>query len=324
MTDGFYLPFTFVDEDIKGANHTYCLVYILGQRYAVDGELIPNNALFALHLGILESDVVNAWKHWEQKGLISRDGDKLTYAQTVAPAKKVRPLSTKTRYNSGEISEFLKKDSTLAMVYAEVEKLLSKTLSSSDMQTLFWIYDYLGLPAEVILLMVSNSVENKHSAMHYIEKVALTWSENGINSQEKAEAYLTQQESRRTYEFAIKKLLGITHREFTKSEQTAVDDWRKHNVKHELIELAYDININNTSKLSMKYMNGIINNWRQNNITDLEQAKQNVAPPKASKQAATKFTNFEQREYDFDNLEKLIQQRRQRRWSNESDENEIK
>lgn len=63
-------------------------------------------------------------------------------------------------------------------------------LSQQDMSLLFSFYDWLGLPMEVIELLLSYCTASGHTGMRYIEKVAIGWAEEGVNTVEKAAEYI--------------------------------------------------------------------------------------------------------------------------------------
>lgn len=58
------------------------------------------------------------------------------------------------------------------------------------METLLYLYDTAGLPAEVILMVIEYAVGAGKYHMRYIEKVALDWADRGIDTIDKAEQHL--------------------------------------------------------------------------------------------------------------------------------------
>ena len=65
------------------------------------------------------------------------------------------------------------------------------------METLLYLYDTAGLPAEVILMVIEYAVDGGKYHMRYIEKVALDWADRGIDTIDKAEQYLCRLDRRR-------------------------------------------------------------------------------------------------------------------------------
>jgi len=83
----------------------------------------------------------------------------------------------------------------------EVQRRLGKLLSTTDLKTLYMLYDYLALPAEVILLLVNwcvEEMERKYGEGHkprmpQIRKEACRWQEQGLNTPEAVERFLRKQ-----------------------------------------------------------------------------------------------------------------------------------
>ncbi len=320
MTDNVtVLPHDFIDKHLANSNHTEALVYIIGLRYSENGLLTPDNAAIAEILRVRESDVESAWQYWQHQGLITLADGQVTFLSHLPQAlpKTPRSHSGKSLYTPAEIARCLENSSDLRLLYDEAQHILGKSLSSVDMQSLYYMYDCLRLPPEVLLLLMGNAVQSERTNMRYIEKVAVTWSELGIDNLQKAEAYLAELEDKRTFEYKVKGILGISGRDFTKTERAAVEDWQTRiKPSKELIELAFDICVKNTGKLSIKYMNGVLENWHDKGVTTVEQAealqqKQPVSQPK-TKAKTTAFTNFDQREYDYDSMEKALLLRRKK------------
>ena len=60
------------------------------------------------------------------------------------------------------------------------------------METITYFYDTLHMSADLIEYLLETCVENGHKSMHYIQKVAFSWAESGIEtvSQAKEETML--------------------------------------------------------------------------------------------------------------------------------------
>ena len=78
----------------------------------------------------------------------------------------------------------------------EVQRRLGKILSTSDLKSLYTLYDYLALPAEVICLLVSWCVEEfqrkygpgRKPRMSQIQKEGFVWRRLGVDTAQAAEA----------------------------------------------------------------------------------------------------------------------------------------
>ena len=92
------------------------------------------------------------------------------------------------------------------------------------------IYDWievLNLPKEVILMMIQFYISKKgpNLSINYLDKVAIQWAKDGINTLQKAEEYIQASESCYKDTVAVLKYLGI-HRAPSKVELELYKKWR--------------------------------------------------------------------------------------------------
>ena len=62
------------------------------------------------------------------------------------------------------------------------EQYLGKTLSHTDVEAITYFYKDLGMSARLIEYLIESCVESGHKSIHYIQKVALSWADEGITS----------------------------------------------------------------------------------------------------------------------------------------------
>ena len=98
--------------------------------------------------------------------------------------------------------------STFPGLVNEVQRRLGKVLSTADLKSLYTLYDYLALPAEVICLLVSWCVEEferKYGAgqkprMSQVLKEGFVWKRLGVDTAQAADAHLKRKSLYRTRE----------------------------------------------------------------------------------------------------------------------------
>lgn len=268
----FKLPMDFVDNFILKTNPDFALIYICAHRMRMEG-IIPDSASICEMLSLKESTVKEGIKYWTDAGF------------DIFGSKKVPPTCEKCKYSPDEIFEFSQKDKDLELLYEEVEKILSKPLSTNDMQTIFWIYNDLGISSATIILMMNYAKSKDKCRMRYIEKTAMEWSEKGILEYKDAEKYIDEMEKAISYESRIKKLFGID-RNLISSEKETIAYWCNElkPSKDALIE-AYEICIERIGKFSAKYINAILVNKKESGSSS--RRGHAVPTPKS-----TKFNNF--------------------------------
>lgn len=280
----------FLENHLLKANHDYAMVYLCALKYTSSNESIPSAEKMAKMLGMKTSDVNDAVNYWVNEGF-----DIFKTKPDFSPNTADKSVCTPK-----EIASFVSKDRELAMLYDEAQRAMGKTLSTSDIQTIFWLYDNVGLPSGVIILVINYALKQGKARMRYIEKTALAWAEKGILTVTDATKYIKACEEYRSYENKIKRLLSID-RNLLPSEREIILKWQNEfKPSDDMIFRAYEICIERNNKFSMKYINGIIKNWAEKGFKTAEDVKKpkNSVNPKS-------FKNFTQRtDVDYKKIER--------------------
>lgn len=340
------LPMIFVEKYMPKAPPAYATIYIYAFSQCCKGNTVITNGDIASHLHVLESDILRAWSYWQSVGILNYDettGDleildlsNVSDVTKTAPTTITKSISTpsviiekRPTYSPEEISIYIDKSKDVKQLFASAQSHLGKLLSYNDMSTLFSFYDWLRLPMDVIEILLAYCTQNNHRSMNYIEKVAIDWAENGIITQQKAisRIKLYQQDYR-----DIMKALGQGDRAPTPVEETFLKKWLKeYNMSTQLIVLACEKTILGVGKPNFPYTDKIITSWHQKKVTTPEDIKRIEGEFAAAKKAKSvqnqplqqqsrtttplkknRFVNYEQREWDFDELEKLEREQNER------------
>ena len=156
----------------------------------------------------------------------------------------------------------------------EVQRRLGKILSTSDLKMLYTLYDFLALPAEVIMLLVSwcvEEMERKYGAgrkprMAQIRKEGFVWHRLGLDTAEAAEAHLRRQSALRTRTARLLPLLDIQGRPPVEAEQKYLISWVEMGFEDGAIRLAYERTVLKKQSLNWSYMNSILKSWHQKGL----------------------------------------------------------
>jgi len=95
------LPFAFIDSYLTGCAPVYPLIYIFSLRRLIGGEPVTIPEI-ARHFGLLETDVINAWRHFEAAGLVLVEGSGVDIDITFLPVEAsvesmgIQPVSSST------------------------------------------------------------------------------------------------------------------------------------------------------------------------------------------------------------------------------------
>ena len=206
----------------------------------------------------------------------------VTPASAAAPAAKtLSPPDELPSYSVRDITS--RNDATFKAVVTEAQQVLGHVLSGPDLIKLFGIYDYLGLPGEVILQLLHYCVQEakgRRPSMRYIEKEAFRWARLEILTWEQAENYIAEQARRREESAVLAESLGIRGRELSDTEAKYIRAWIAEGTPRELIALAYDRTVTNTGGLKWSYMNKILLNWKEKGLKTAAEVKEKDLPPR--------------------------------------------
>lgn len=332
----------FIDEYMSDANGEFVKIYLylLRQLNSVDTDFSLSE--IADKFEHTEKDVKRALCYWERMQLLHLDYDtdenligirlmdalsksgkeKASGAQTEtdllssATAQTDASISVeesvKKSYSADDIKQFTEQEAVMELVFI-TEQYLGRTLTATDLNAIFYFYDELKLSIELIEYLIEYCVSNRHTSIRYIEKVALAWAENGYRTVEQAKQANGQYNQ--TYS-AVMKAMGISGRSLVSAETAYIDKWKNEfGFSTELIQKACEKTIQAIHEPSFEYTDRILSNWKAGNISSLEDvAKADTDHQKRKKAAAAapktvaknKFNNFDQRSYDYDQLEKML------------------
>ena len=162
--------------------------------------------------------------------------DKLRQMELLGPAQPERepqPSQEPPTYQRQDVTECLEKDGIFRALTAEVERKLGKRLSTPDLSMLLGLYDYLGLPPDVIFLLVGHCAQRtarqygpgRRPTMRQIEKEGYAWARRGLDTQERAAAYLRQYAQRQERMPAYMRALQLGDRAPAPSEEKYLLTW---------------------------------------------------------------------------------------------------
>lgn len=309
------LPDIFVDDYMPEANPTVSIIYIYGLRMAEKFGTEKCAEKTAEGLNILLSDVIKAFKYWHSKNLVkyNEETHEVIYINNQYEKIKEEPkplivLGRRPAYSAKEIAHCIDNDENVRLLFKTAEKCLNKTLSSNDLNTIFGFYDWLRMPLEVIEILLEYCVSNNHKSMRYIEKVAIDWAEKGIITPELANEHI------KTYNSTYRKIMaafGQSGRNPVPLETEYMEKWlKKYKASPELIIYACEKTVLNIGKPNFSYADKILKSLTEQGITTpVEAAEAAKARTKKDENkkvpAKNRFVNYEQRNWDFDELERL-------------------
>ena len=239
-------------------------------------------------------------------------------AATVStPQPDTAPSRSASALTPARIKELKENEDVAQLIYI-CEQYLGKTLTPTDTRKILFFYDELKMSVDLIDFLIQYCVGRGHKSMRYIETVAMAWSKEGITTVEMAKDSTSRYG--RDY-FTILKAMGITNRNPVDSEIVMMDTWLKdYGFSMDMIQEACSRTIMQTGQPSFQYAHKILTGWfKKGALTpeavhalDVQHQKRSQDSSRSRTQApksSNRFNNFQQRNYDFKELEKQLLER---------------
>lgn len=323
----FAVPVEVVDKHIKLAGAVQLKVLLWMLRHSEGNYRIED---LAATLGQAVPDVNDALHYWVENGVliqISESEEKEKPEIETAKATKVSPVKVTdvseeegskqilppppAKPTAQDIVRRSEEIPELKFLFAQAQAQFKRMLSTSEQATLLWIFDYCGLPVEIILMILEYESYGKKLTLRNVEKTALRWAELEIDTIEKAEKILIEAKNTDKNWKEVSSLFGLDRRKPTKKEEEYLhlwyDEW---GFSRDMIQLAYEENLNQTAKLSLAYINGILKKWQANNIRTpkaVQMSKQAfVGNKKSTPQGTRKNETRTPASYDLETYDRML------------------
>lgn len=322
----FAVPCSVVDDHLKLAGSVQLKVLLWVLRHA--GEPFETQNISDA-LGIDRADVSDAMLYWQETGLIATEENRLTPASAkpekgenteqppapafqpeipAQPAKAEKPhhiLSRPQKPDSEFVAKRMTESTEIACLMQSAQEILGRLISGGDSATLLMIHDDFGLPSDVIIMLLQYAASIGKANMRYIEKAAMNWADEEINTHEKAEEKLRFLAENQKAWRTVEQIIGIPHRSPNSKEKAFAPVWvNEWNFTPEMIREAYDRTIDGAGKYQPGYMNSILERWHEAGITTTKQAAddqmERAAVRKSGKSKTGKEKSFQEKNLTFD------------------------
>jgi DnaD/phage-associated family protein len=284
----------------NGAPSEFIVAYLFGLMYSQSCETL-DLSVFGTRLNMREDEVIEAFEYWQKKGLVH-----IQNGETV----------------SLEFGEFDKQQTQDDDLYTESEfnqKLQqifgARQLNGEDYKKIYDYTDVFLLPKEVVLAMANYCVttKGKSVSVSYLDKVAKSWAEDEINTEQKALDYIEERKVAASGVIKVLKQLGLSNRKPTKDESALFEKWTSEWGFTLSAILTACAHTTAAREPSMKYLDSILARLKQaGNMTsrkiseskrasedinkDIQElmhiiGEKNMSPNAAHKQLLAKWTN---------------------------------
>ncbi len=303
----FVVPSILVDQHIKLAGAVQLKVILWVLRHA--GESFSTDTI-AQALSMHEADVKDCMQYWTETGIICLHEQMITPAAISEPVlvqkettvavpsaetessspdaktekesnNRKRALSRPEKPDMKYLTQRMNEDESIAFLMRSADEIFGRMTSNSDKETLLMIHEYDGLPVDVLIMLLQYALSVGKCNMRYIEKMAITWSDEDITTLQAAENKIKQLNLGRDAAKHIQRLFGLSDRSPSEKEKTLADLWiNQWQLPDELIREAYEICINNNGKYVPQYIGTTLESWYSAGVTNVSQIKREEEPDK--------------------------------------------
>lgn len=291
----FPVPSTVVDKYIKLSSAVQLKVLLVCMRNSsspIDSDEI------AKILDISVSEVDDAILYWSECGILNTE----TPAAKTAEVKEeiVSQLQKPTRE---DVAKRGNEDPKIRFLLREAQMKFGRNLKTNEASTFVWLCDDLGIDVSVLLLLIEYAVSENKKNISFIEKTAIKWKDNGVETLIDAENEIKKAAQNKLAVSVVWKAFGIDARKPSDKEQEYCNTWvNEWGISSELLLRAYNICIDNNAKVSFPYINKILEGWRKKGyktVADIVEGEKTA--PKQTKQGKNNFAA-----YDLDAFEKML------------------
>ena len=244
-----------------------------------------------------------------------------------AEAANTSAVITRPVYTAEQIA-CIKEYPEVVLLLEQIEQALQRLLKPNDIQLILYLYEGLGFSTQLILYLYEYCISINKAHIHYVERVAINWHRDKINTIEQAKAATKQYKQYNREYGIIAKALGF-QRSLAEPESEFVKKWLSLGFPTEVILDAFKRTILQIQTPSFPYANKILEGWHNAGIHTMEEMKainDTVSKPSAEKlkplqtfgssyvssgyqRSKNRFTSFEQHNYskeDMDLIERAL------------------
>jgi len=186
------------------------------------------------------------------------------------PVQKHVAPGERPNYTETDVTAAMRTDRDFRSICAEIERTMGRTLNTEEQKIILGFIRYLGLPGDVICVLVCYCKErnrqrgnSRSPSLRTIEKEAYAWADRGITTTEDAAAFIQNQNQRNSQLGQLKQQLQIYNRNLTPGEEKFANQWLEMGFDKEAIAMAYDRTCVNAGGFKWSYMNKILTRWHE-------------------------------------------------------------
>lgn len=213
----------------------------------------------------------------------ARAASALTYWESAGLLEKNRSITTEFSdgYRDEDLWEMKAADAAkairdegLAALIEECAKLLERpALSSVEIKQIVELRDQYALSDEYIVTLLTDLCSRSDASVRALCRVAVKYYNNGIETADQLNAYITERDEKTDADITVKSALGL-HRKLTKTESGRANKWVKDfGYGREIILTAYDLAPHDNERGTWTVMDNMLTLWHENHLRTEEECR---------------------------------------------------
>lgn len=208
--------------------------------------------------------------------------EKATERSATKPEKIVETAPAVPTYTAKEIEKIFDSQKELAALLDMCQNTAGRVFNTAESSTVLVLRDHLKLEPEYILSLIAYCTSKGKTSMRYIEKMAYTLTDKGIDTPAALEDHLYRRGVFESREGELRRLFGLGERALTAREHAAFERWCvTWAVSGELVKAAYETTINAIHEPSIPYTDKILEKWHAAGVKtpkDVEKLNEKTKP----------------------------------------------
>lgn len=301
LSNTFSVPSRVADKLIKlsGAVQLKVLLVALNHNPA---NIIPEDIAEKLSISI--PDVTDALNYWVDSGVLTNTDISATKNEGSSEKTEPKRMVAKPQIEKPSREDVTKRGAEspeIAFLFREAQLKFGRFLRPTESSTLLWLHDDEGFSVPLILILLSFAVNEGKPTTGFIERTAINWIKNGVDTVEAAEQAIAVHNAKKSAWNKVMSAFGIDKRMPSSKEADYAYKWiNEYGFDGTILHLAYEACVDSAGKFSMQYINKILENWHKNGVKTPDDVK---ALNDASKKTETKPKDS----FDLDSYQKMLE-----------------
>ena len=236
--------------------------------------------------GVSKARVTAAIALWQESGVISeREHNKEVsfYGNKISDEFAEREVLGELAEESSISVARTIRDKRLASLFDEIANMMGKAmLTPQEIKKISELVSQYELSEEYIATLAAHLLAEGKLSVGILIRRAINLVGSGVITAEQLTLYISEKEQEKNEYIEYRRIFGIFDRKLSPMEKELIRKWsREFAFGTEIVTMAYDVSVMNTSKLSFKYIDKLLTDWNESGCKTLEDCEKRYTERKA-------------------------------------------